>query len=96
MTWCQSCGEQYEGSTHNCGVARIANDELERLRKIEAAAQLMLDSMDYELDLSDVTVLEQAEWSELVGCTRPANVWRLVKHSTENLREALGEPSDAQ
>lgn len=48
MTWCQSCGEQYEGSTHNCGVAHIANDELERLRKIEVAARAVLAAMDSE------------------------------------------------
>lgn len=48
MTWCQSCGEQYEGSTHNCGIARVSNDELERLRKIEATAKPVLAAMDSE------------------------------------------------
>ena len=48
MNWCQSCGEQYRGTEHNCGWTRITNDrlreleeaerelaELERLRRIE-------------------------------------------------------------
>jgi hypothetical protein len=42
MTWCTSCGEQYEGRSHNCGYARVPNDELQRSREIEAAAVELL------------------------------------------------------
>jgi hypothetical protein len=42
MTWCQSCGAQYTGATHNCGWATITKDRLREL--IEAERKLNSDA----------------------------------------------------
>lgn len=41
MRWCQSCGERYQGTEHNCGWTRISNDELRHLKVRAAEADVM-------------------------------------------------------
>ena len=49
MRWCQTCGEQYEGSTHNCGYVRISKDRLRELEKAERSEAGDLDTPMFDL-----------------------------------------------
>jgi hypothetical protein len=71
---------------------RLAVEAPRRERdRYRATLKRLADSVEYALDVSDDYVLGSGDRDELIGCTRPRNVWVEIRDSLAAAREVLAK-----